>query len=232
MFVEKEENLVKKILIVEDEKNIARFLELELRHEQFDVTVCHDGREGLSEALGGAYDCLLLDVMLPGLNGIELCRRIRRESEVPIILLTARDAVMDRVAGLDAGADDYIVKPFAIEELLARIRTIFRRVQPKTEGDNKLSVRHLTIDTNAYEVTFEGNRLDLTRTEYDLLKLLVERKNKVCTRELILETVWGYDTEVETNVVDVYIRHLRAKLITEELPYIETVRGVGYVIRE
>ena len=223
---------MKKILIVEDEKNIARFLELELQHEQFDVTVRHDGREGLQTALEGTYDCLLLDVMLPGLNGIELCRRIRKESDVPIILLTARDAVMDRVAGLDAGADDYIVKPFAIEELLARIRTIFRRVQPKTETGEKLSIRSLVIDTTAYEVMFEGRRLELTRTEYDLLKLLVERKNKVCPRELILEAVWGYNTEVETNVVDVYIRHLRAKLTTEELPYIETVRGVGYVMRE
>lgn len=223
---------MKKILIVEDEKNIARFLELELRHEQFDVTVCHDGREGLQAALKGSYDCLLLDVMLPGLNGIELCRRIRRESDVPILLLTARDAVMDRVAGLDAGADDYIVKPFAIEELLARIRTIFRRITPVKENDGKLSVRKLTINTTAYEVIFEGRKLELTRTEYDLLKLLVERKNKVCTRELILEAVWGYHTEVETNVVDVYIRHLRAKLITEDAPYIETVRGVGYVVRE
>jgi two-component system, OmpR family, response regulator ArlR len=228
----KEEDFVKRILIVEDEKSIARFLELELRHEQFEVMVCYDGREGLSAALDNHFDCLLLDVMLPGLNGIELCRRIRRESDVPIILLTARDAVMDRVAGLDAGADDYIVKPFAIEELLARIRTIFRRVHPKAAADDKLIVRNLMIDPTAYEVLFEGNKLELTRTEYDLLKLLVEQKNKVCTRELILEAVWGYETEVETNVVDVYIRHLRAKLATEESPYIETVRGVGYVIRE
>ncbi|MGM9945126.1 MAG: winged helix-turn-helix domain-containing protein, partial [Lysinibacillus sp.] len=178
------------------------------------------------------YACILLDVMLPGLNGIEVCRRIRKESDVPIILLTARDAVMDRVAGLDAGADDYIVKPFAIEELLARIRTIFRRVQPINENNHKLFVRDLIIDTIAYEVFFEGQKLELTRTEYDLLKLLVEHKNKVCTRELILENVWGYETEVETNVVDVYIRHLRAKLTTDQTPYIETVRGVGYVIRE
>ena len=223
---------MKKILIVEDEKSIARFLELELRHEQFDVTVCYDGRNGLEAALDGDYDCILLDVMLPSLNGIEICRRIRKESDVPIILLTARDAVMDRVAGLDAGADDYIVKPFAIEELLARIRTIFRRIQPKNEHNQKIVVRDLIIDTIAYEEFFEGRKLELTRTEYDLLKLLVEHKNKVCTRELILETVWGYETEVETNVVDVYIRHLRAKLTTDKAPYIETVRGVGYVIRE
>ncbi|MFF5994726.1 response regulator transcription factor [Lysinibacillus sp. KU-BSD001] len=223
---------MKKILIVEDEKSIARFLELELQHEQFEVTVCHNGRNGLETALNGNYECILLDVMLPGLNGIEVCRRIRKESDVPIILLTARDAVLDRVAGLDAGADDYIVKPFAIEELLARIRTIFRRIQPKVENDQKLIIRDLCIDTTAYEVVFEGQKLELTRTEYDLLKLLVEQKNKVCTRELILEHVWGYETEVETNVVDVYIRHLRAKLKTEKTPYIETVRGVGYVMRE
>ena len=228
----KEDCVVKKILIVEDEKSIARFLELELRHEQFEVTVCYDGRDGLEAALGGNYACVLLDVMLPSLNGIEICRRIRKESDVPIILLTARDAVMDRVAGLDAGADDYIVKPFAIEELLARIRTIFRRVQPKSEVHQKLVVRDLIIDAIAYEVFLEGQKLELTRTEYDLLKLLVECKNKVCTRELILENVWGYETEVETNVVDVYIRHLRAKLATDKTPYIETVRGVGYVIRE
>lgn len=223
---------MKKILIVEDEKNIARFLELELKHEQFQVDICYDGRSGLGAAISQAYDCILLDVMLPELNGIEVCRRIRKQSMVPIILLTARDAVIDRVAGLDAGADDYIVKPFAIEELLARIRTIFRRVQPSETQMLQLRFRDISIDPVAYEVTYKGTKLDLTRTEFDLLKLLVEQKNKVCTRELILETVWGYETEVETNVVDVYIRHLRNKLKHEEKPYIETVRGVGYVMRE
>lgn len=217
------------ILIVEDEKNIARFLQLELMHELFQVTVASDGRSGLELALSEKFDCILLDVMLPELNGIEVCRRIRKQSEVPILLLTARDAVMDRVAGLDAGADDYIVKPFAIEELLARIRSILRRVSKKTEP--VLKIRQLQIDPSAYEVVFEGNRLELTRTEFDLLTLLVENQNRVCTREMILEIVWGFDTEVETNVVDVYIRHLRTKLKTEEVPYIETVRGVGYVIR-
>ena len=216
------------ILIVEDEKNIARFLELELKHEQFHVTVAADGRTGLALALHTTFDCVLLDVMLPELNGIEVCRRIRKVSDVPILLLTARDAVMDRVAGLDAGADDYIVKPFAIEELLARIRSVLRRT--KHIQSDVLCVRELQIDVSGYEVVWKGQKLELTRTEFDLLKLLVENVNRVCSRELILETVWGYDTNVETNVVDVYIRHLRAKLV-DEVPYIETVRGVGYVIR-
>lgn len=219
-----------KILVVEDEKNISRFLELELKHEQFEVTVAYDGRTGLELAMNETFDCILLDVMLPELNGIEVCRRIRKHSDVPVLLLTARDAVMDRVAGLDAGADDYIVKPFAIEELLARIRSILRRVG-QVKVSEKLQVRALIIDTEAYEVIFEGSKLELTRTEYDLLKLLIENLNRVCTRELILETVWGFDNEVETNVVDVYIRHLRSKLQTTETPYIETVRGVGYVVR-
>ncbi|MFC7687149.1 response regulator transcription factor [Ureibacillus sp. GCM10028918] len=224
----------KKILLVEDEKNIARFIELELKHEQFEVIVSHDGREGLNKALEHTFDCLLLDVMLPGLNGIEICRRIRAQSDVPILLITARDAVMDRVAGLDAGADDYIVKPFAIEELLARIRSVLRRIGTNTEEveNDLIKVRDIIINPKSYEVIFENKKLELTKTEYDLLKLLCENKNRVCERELILQTVWGYSTEVETNVVDVYIRHLRAKLKTELEPYIETVRGVGYVVRE
>lgn len=223
----------KNILIVEDEKNIARFIELELKHEQFEVSVCHDGREGLEEALNHTYDCILLDVMLPKLNGIEVTRRIRATSDVPIILITARDMVMDRVAGLDAGADDYIVKPFAIEELLARIRSILRRTSKQlNQNSNEIRVRDLIIHTDSYEVFLDGRKLELTKTEYDLLKLLCENKNRVCDREMILEKIWGYDSEVETNVVDVYIRHLRSKLKTEKNAYIETVRGVGYVIRE
>lgn len=221
----------RKILLVEDEKNIARFIELELKHEQFDVTVCYDGQVGLQVALSENFDCILLDVMLPSLNGVDVCKRIRASSDVPIILLTARDAVKDRVAGLDAGADDYVVKPFAIEELLARIRSILRRVTPP-EKVGLIRVRDLTINPESYEVNFEGKKLDLTKTEFDLLKLLCENKNRVCTREHIIETVWGYDSDVETNVVDVYIRHLRSKLQTAKDPYIETVRGVGYVVRE
>ncbi|WP_339199456.1 response regulator transcription factor [Solibacillus sp. FSL R5-0449] len=219
-----------KILIIEDEKNIARFLELELKHEQFETVTAYDGRTGLEFAESEQFDCILLDVMLPQLNGIEVCRRIRKFSDVPILLITARDEVMDRVSGLDAGADDYIVKPFAIEELLARIRSILRRVT-HTQKSKQLVFRDLVIDVQAYEVIFENNKIELTRKEFDLLKLLVENKNHVCTREHILEMVWGFDSEVETNVVDVYIRHLRSKLQTENTPYIETVRGVGYVIR-
>jgi len=222
----------KKILLVEDEKHIARFVELELKHEGYEVLVAFDGREGLAYASSENFDVLLLDVMLPGINGIEICRRVRTQSNVPIILLTARDAVMDRVAGLDAGADDYIVKPFAIEELLARIRTILRRTMPEEKNSGTLQFRDIEIDLAAYEVYVQGIKLDLTKTEFDLLKLLIEHKNKVCTRELILTSVWGYDTDIETNVVDVYIRHLRTKLPGEMNVYIETVRGVGYVMRE
>lgn len=223
----------KKILVVEDEKHIARFIELELQHEGYDVKVAFEGREGLSLATTEAFDVLLLDVMLPGINGIEICRRVRTQSQVPIILITARDAVMDRVAGLDAGADDYIVKPFAIEELLARIRTILRRATTQEPANSEfLSFRDIEIDIAAYEVFVQGNKLDLTKTEYDLLKLLIEHKNRVCTREHILTSVWGYDTDIETNVVDVYIRHLRTKLPGDTNAYIETVRGVGYVMRE
>ncbi|KOO48810.1 response regulator transcription factor [Viridibacillus arvi] len=222
----------KHILLVEDEKNIARFIELELKHEQFEVTVCSDGRVGLETALEQEFDVILLDVMLPELNGIEVCRRIRAISDVPIILITARDAVIDRVAGLDAGADDYIVKPFAIEELLARIRSILRRYTSVESTGQQLKYKNITIDSAAYTAYVNEEILSLTKTEFDLLSLLIENKNRVCTRDQILEQVWGYQSDVETNVVDVYIRHLRSKLPKIESGYIETVRGVGYVMRE
>ncbi|MEK4761046.1 response regulator transcription factor [Viridibacillus sp. FSL E2-0187] len=222
----------KHILLVEDEKNIARFIELELKHEQFKVTVCSDGRVGLETALEQEFDVILLDVMLPELNGIEVCRRIRAISDVPIILITARDAVIDRVAGLDAGADDYIVKPFAIEELLARIRSILRRYTSIESTGQQLIFKNITIDSAAYTAYVNEEIVSLTKTEFDLLSLLIENKNRVCTRDQILEQVWGYQSDVETNVVDVYIRHLRSKLPKIESGYIETVRGVGYVMRE
>lgn len=223
---------VEKVLIVEDEKNIARFMKLELVHEGFEVEVCDNGRDAVQRALEESFDCILLDVMLPQLNGIEVCRRVRKESTVPILLITARDAVMDRVAGLDAGADDYVVKPFAIEELLARIRSVLRRVKQSDVTPHKLHFKNIVLDESAREVFVGEEKIELTKTEYDVLLHLLRHKNIVCSRDQIIEHVWGYDSENETNVVDVYIRHLRAKLNKADMQMIETVRGVGYVMRE
>ena len=220
-----------KILIIEDEQNLARFLELELKHEGYDVTVKSDGLNGLEKALDEDFDCILLDLMLPGLNGLEVCRKIRREKETPIIMITAKDATYDKVIGLDYGADDYIVKPFEIEELLARLRVIIRR-HSSSSLSNTIEAHGITVDLSAYKVIIEDIEVDLTKTEFELLKLLIENENVVLRRETILDKIWGYDNEVETNVVDVYIRYLRNKLKPFKLEkIIETVRGVGYVIR-
>ena len=217
-----------KILIVEDEQNLARFIELELEHEDYTVDIEYDGRPGLEKALSNNYDLILLDLMLPNINGLEICRQIRQKQTTPIIIITAKSDTYDKVAGLDYGADDYIVKPFDIEELLARIRAMLRR-QPQK---NVIDIKGIIIDKDAFKVTVEGESLDLTKTEYDLLYLLAVNKNHVLQREQIITDVWGYDTEVETNVVDVYIRYLRNKLKPYgKDKYIETVRGVGYVVR-
>lgn len=219
------------ILIIEDEQNLARFLELELKHEGYDVTVKTDGLNGLEKALDEDFDCILLDLMLPGLNGLEVCRKIRREKETPIIMITAKDATYDKVIGLDYGADDYIVKPFEIEELLARLRVIIRR-HSSNSLSNIIETHGITVDLSAYKVIIDNTEVDLTKTEFELLKLLIENENVVLRREIILDKIWGYDNEVETNVVDVYIRYLRNKLKPFKLEkIIETVRGVGYVIR-
>ena len=218
-----------KILIVEDEQNLARFIELELEHEDYTVDIEYDGRPGLEKALSNNYDLILLDLMLPIINGLEICRQIRQKQTTPIIIITAKSDTYDKVAGLDYGADDYIVKPFDIEELLARIRAMLRR-QPQK---NVIDIKGIIIDKDAFKVTVEGESLDLTKTEYDLLYLLAVNKNHVLQREQIITDVWGYDTEVETNVVDVYIRYLRNKLKPYgKDKYIETVRGVGYVVRQ
>ncbi|MBL0846073.1 MULTISPECIES: response regulator transcription factor [Mammaliicoccus] len=223
---------MKKILIIEDEQNLARFIELELKHEDYEVEICNDGESGLKQALSEDYNCILLDLMLPKMNGLEVCRRVRREKETPIIMITAKGDTYDKVIGLDYGADDYIVKPFDIEELLARIRVIIRRNVTTENVSHTITVNDLTIDKNAFSVSIQGENVDLTKTEYELLLLLAQNQNFVLQREQILNHVWGYESEVETNVVDVYIRYLRNKL----KPYkkeniIETVRGVGYVIR-
>lgn len=223
----------KKVILIEDEVKLARFVELELRYEGYDVTVCHDGREGLQMVTDGNYYMILLDLMLPGLTGIEICRRVRKFSNVPIIMLTAKDETMDKVAGLDSGADDYLTKPFAIEELLARMRVAFKHAHAGGAKKVILEVQGLEIDTDKRMVTVYGTVVDLTKKEYELLLYLVQNKNIVLSREQILNEVWGYSYIGETNVVDVYIRYLRSKIDEAfGIKYIHTIRGVGYYVKD
>ena len=224
-----------RILIIEDEEKIARFLELELNHEGYATEKASDGRTGLDKALEGHFDLIVLDVMLPELNGFEVLRRLRKTSSVPVIMLTARDAVMDKAAGLDGGADDYMTKPFAIEELLARIRLILKK-QTKVvteKPEHALSCNKLVMDPDAYEVRYDGELVELTHREFELLKVLLENKNIVVNRDTLLQKVCGYDYMGETNLVDVYVRHIRNKLDEKyDVKMIKTVRGVGYVIKD
>ena len=221
-----------RILIVEDEAAIARFVELELRHEGYQVDKAEDGRAGLEQALAGQYDLVLLDIMLPGLSGLEVLRRLQRGKDTPVILLTARDTVMDKVSGLDMGADDYITKPFAIEELLARIRTALRK-RPAKAPEPVLTLGPIAMDTARRQVRCNGQAVELTTREFDVLRLFLENPEIVLSRETFLSRVWGYDYVGETNVVDVYIRYLRSKLDAAcGKSLIHTVRGVGYVLRE
>ncbi|HYE83028.1 MAG TPA: response regulator transcription factor [Clostridia bacterium] len=222
-----------RILIVEDEVKIARFLELELGHEGYTVDQAHDGKEGLSKATVNKYDLIVLDIMLPSMNGIEVLRKIRQGSDVPVIMLTAKDEVMDKVIGLDMGADDYITKPFAIEELLARIRTALKRRIVRNGNTKVLSANELQLDPDKYSVTFANEPVELTKREFDLLMYLLENKNIVLTREKLLEMVWGFDYLGDTNVVDVYIRYLRSKIDEKyNRKIIHTIRGVGYTIKD
>lgn len=223
----------KKVILIEDEVKLARFVELELRYEGYDVTVCHDSREGLQMVTDGDFDMILLDLMLPGLTGIEICRRVRKFSNIPIIMLTAKDETMDKVAGLDSGADDYLTKPFAIEELLARMRVAFKHAHAGGAKKVILEVQGLEIDTDKRMVTVNGTVVDLTKKEYELLLYLVQNKNIVLSREQILNEVWGYSYIGETNVVDVYIRYLRSKIDEAfGIKYIHTIRGVGYYVKD
>lgn len=219
-----------RILIVEDEEKLARFVELELSYEGYEIQKATDGRTGLELAESGNFDLILLDVMLPGLNGLEVLRRLRRSTCVPVILLTARDAVMDKVTGLDSGADDYVTKPFAIEELLARIRVTLRKNRLEQDASK---IGRLRLDPAKHIVRMDDVELSLTKREFDLLQLLMENKDIVLTRDVLLQRVWGYDYQGETNTVDVYIRFLRQKIDEAfDVKYIHTVRGVGYVLRE
>ena len=221
-----------RILIIEDEEKLARFVELELGYEGYKATKSLDGREGLELALTGEFDLILLDIMLPALNGMEVLRRLRRSASVPVIMLTARDNVVDKVSGLDSGADDYITKPFAIEELLARIRAALRKTSTASQ-EQLLSTENVRLDTARRTVTVCGNDVELTKREFDILEHLLKNKGIVISRDTLLNEIWGYDYIGQTNAVDVYIRFLRGKIDDAfGIKLIHTVRGVGYVIRD
>lgn len=224
-----------RIFIVEDEHRIARFLQMELEHEGFQTATEENGRRAFERIIQEKYDLVLLDIMLPEMDGLTICRQVRELSEVPIIMLTAKDEVEDKVNGLDIGADDYITKPFAIQELFARIRAALRK--HKNSGDEPqgemLTVKDLVLYPSRYEVKVKEERVELTKKEYSLLEYLLRNKRNVLTRDQILQKVWGYDYVGDTNVVDVYIRYLRAKIDDHfGEKYIYTVRGVGYVVKD
>lgn len=225
-----------KILVIEDEAKIARFIELELKYEGYEVIIGIDGREGYEKYKSESVDIILLDLMLPRMSGVEVCRRIRQVDEsTPIIMLTAKDDVSDKVMGLDMGADDYITKPFEIEELLARIRSALKRKGIKESKKTSTEIKHgdLIINELKREVTYAGEVVELTKKEYELLKYLLENVNIALNRERILEKVWGYDYYGDTNVIDVYVRYLRAKIDQKyKVDIIKTVRGIGYIINE
>lgn len=222
---------MKKILIIEDESNISDFVKVELEYEGYEAEISEDGKEGLIKALREDYDLIVLDLMLPGISGLEVCRRLKKEKDIPVIMLSAKDSVMDKVAGLQIGADDYIAKPFAIEELIARIQVIFRRTE-KVKS-NIIKFKDLSIQLESRTVMKNEEKINLTNKEYELLILLLNNKGKVVTRDNILNEVWGYDYDAGTNVVDVYVSYLRNKLDEKNKEaYIETVRAVGYIISE
>lgn len=224
-----------KIFIVEDERSIARLLQLTLEREGFRTATEPNGRRAYERILQEKYDLVLLDVMLPEMDGMEICQRVREVSDVPIIMLTARDEVRDKVEGLDLGADDYVTKPFDTDELLARIRGTIRRHTERVRDaeETRYVVKNMILYPERYEVTVKGQPVELTHKEYSLLKYLVENKRTVLSRDQILQTVWGYDYIGDTNVVDVYISYLRSKIDDKfGEKYIYTTRGVGYAIRD
>ncbi len=220
-----------KILIIEDERQMAMFIEMELNHEGYKTDIAYDGIEGLKKVENDKYDLIILDLMLPGLNGIEVCKEVRKFSKVPIIMLTAKSDISYKVRGLDIGANDYMTKPFAIEELLARIRVVQRDDASEYKYE-EIKLGDIVMNNNSHQVVRGGRKIDLTKKEYDLLETLLINKNIVLTREQLIEKIWGYEYEGDTNVVDVFIRYLRCKIDDEfENKLITTVRGVGYVIK-
>jgi two-component system response regulator MprA len=223
-----------KILVIEDDEGIAGTLYRGLTFEGYKVNVAYDGTTGLASARDDPPDLVVLDWMLPGLDGLEVCKRLRSAGPTPIMMLTAKDAIADRVQGLDAGADDYLVKPFAFDELLARVRALLRRAKPAAEGTGEiLKVVDLVMDTGAREVRRGNRKLELTAKEFDLLELFMRHPRQVLTREVIFDRIWGYDFGGESNIIEVYVRYLRQKMETENEPrLLQTVRGYGYALRE
>lgn len=220
-----------RILIIEDDEGIVRVLRRALAYEGYQVETALDGESGLAQARDWRPDLVILDLMLPGMDGLEVTQRLRTEGNIPILMLTAKDTINDRVQGLDAGADDYMTKPFELDELLARVRALLRRTQ--LERAPVLTFNDLTLDTSTRLATRRARQIALTAKEYDLLELFMRHPRQVMTREMIFDRVWGYDFGGESNVLDVYIRYLRQKLENEgETRLIHTVRGVGYVLRE
>ena len=222
-----------KILIVEDEKQMADFITLELKHEGYEVDICYDGEQGYENAITTNYDIILLDIMLPKINGMEVCRKLRMKKDTPIIMLTAKGDITDKVNGLDIGADDYLTKPFEIEELLARMRVILRRkVQIKNQS-KIIQVADLKLDLEKKQVLRNGKNIELTKKEYELLEYLMKNNGIVISREKIIEAVWNYDFVGDTKIVDVFIRYLRSKIDDDyDKKLINTVRGFGYVLQE
>ncbi len=231
----------KKILIVEDEKNIADVLAVNLMLAGYTYDVAYDGETGLAKALTGAYDLILLDIMLPKMNGFEVCTRVRRKLSTPIIMVTAREDEKDKILGLDTGADDYVTKPFSFNELLARIKSNIRRssgelVAPEqpAAANTMLTVRGLSIDTERYAVERDGNPIELSKKEYDLLVFLASNLGRPFSREELLEQVWGYEGFYgDIRTVDVTVKRLRDKLEADpsKPEYLFTKRGVGYYLR-
>ena len=217
------------VLVVDDEETIVEFLTMGLRYEGWSVSAAGDGRTALEAAQRERPDLVILDVMLPGLDGFSVCRRLRDQGDVPIIMLTARGELEDRVAGLDGGADDYLVKPFRFQELLARIRAVLRRRTPNVQSVAVVADVHLNRDTR--EVERAGQPVELTQREFDLLELLIDHPRQVLSRETILNRLWGYDFVGDTNVIDVHIAALRRKLNDGEHTLIRTIRGIGYSLR-
>jgi two-component system response regulator MprA len=220
-----------RILVVDDDPEILSFLRRGLSYDGYEVDTAEDGTEALAKARDAEPDLVVLDVMMPGLDGMEVSKRLRQASSVPILMLTAKGTVSDRVSGLDSGADDYLVKPFAFDELLARVRALLRRSQPR-EGES-LRFADLSLDTATREVRRGSDVLDLTVQEFDLLELFMRHPRQVLTRDRIYARVWGYDFAGESNVIEVYVSYLRSKMETGDRPrLIHTVRGVGYVLRD